>query len=46
VQSGQEATVFLQLQDTSGNVGASGLGMMDSILFQPPTLYLPLVTRN
>ncbi|MGD8625753.1 MAG: VWA domain-containing protein, partial [Anaerolineae bacterium] len=43
---GDEATVYLQLMDAAGNVGASGLGMQDSIRLAGTTIYLPLVFRN
>jgi len=46
VQPGDEVMVYVQFKDTSGNVGASGLGMADSIIYQSYVIYLPLTVRN
>jgi hypothetical protein len=45
-RGGGQATVYLQLMDAAGNVGASGLGMHDSIVMAGTRIYLPVVFRN
>jgi hypothetical protein len=45
VPAGTQATVYVQFKDEAGNVGDSGFQQMDTILYNPPFIYLPMVQR-
>jgi hypothetical protein len=42
---GNVATVYVQFKDAKGNVSDSGFGLMDSILYEGHSLFLPVVLR-
>ncbi|MCA9866121.1 MAG: VWA domain-containing protein [Anaerolineales bacterium] len=48
VEPGETATVYVQFRDKAGNVSQSGMGQMDTILYDAPTewlLYMSVVAK-
>jgi hypothetical protein len=42
---GSHVSVYVQFRDKQGNISASGMGLQDSILYEPVRLLLPLVDK-